>query len=149
MRPTTTDYAELNTVHQAMINDERVYVVVTAEVNIVIGADNDTVIEGGYTGLATELAPFVAELGSKHASTLLADITSRVTAATALTTGLSTEALALTPAGYPGNESQIKTYEFQLGQVARDLGIAKADVKGIEAIALGTYWLHVLKPVAG
>ena len=30
--------------------------------------------------------------------------------------------------------------------MARDLGIAKADVKSIEAIALGTYWLHVLKP---
>ena len=64
MQPAATDYAELNTVHQAMINDERVYVVVTAEVNIVIGADNDTVIEVGYTGLATELAPFVTELGS-------------------------------------------------------------------------------------
>ena len=69
-----------------------------------------------------------------------------MTAATALTTGLSTEALALTPAGYPGNESQIKTYAFQLGQVAQRSRDRQGDVKGIEAIALGTNWLHVLKP---
>ena len=47
-----TTYAELNTVHQAVIGDERVYVVVTAQVNLVIAADNDTVTEAGYTGLA-------------------------------------------------------------------------------------------------
>jgi hypothetical protein len=64
-----------------------------------------------------------------------------------LTTGLSTEALALTPAGYPGNESQIKTYNFQLGQVTRDLVIAKGDVKTIEDIALGTHKFHFAKSV--
>ncbi len=133
-----TKFSELNTVRQAVVGGERVYAVVTAQVSLVIGADNATVTESGYTGLTTELAPLVSELGSKHASNLLADITSRVTAAAALTTGLSADALALTPAGYPGNESQIKTYNFQLGQIARDLRIAKSDVKNIETIALNT-----------
>jgi hypothetical protein len=142
-----TTYAELDAVHQAMIGDERVYVVVTDQVNLVIAADNATVTETGYTGLATELAPLVSELGSKHATDLLSNISSRVTAATSLTTGLSTEALALTPAGYPGNESQIKTYNFQLGQVTRDLVIAKGDVKTIEDIALGTHKFHFAKSV--
>ena len=63
--------------HQAVIGDERVYAVVTAQVNLVIAADNDTVTEAGYTGLTAELAPLVTELGSTHASKLLADITSR------------------------------------------------------------------------
>jgi hypothetical protein len=143
-----TTFAELNTVRKAVIGDERVYVVVTAQVNLVIGADNDTVTEGGYTALATELAPLVTELGSTHASTLLADITSQVTAATSLTNGVSADALALTPAGYPGNESQIKTWTYQLGQVSRDLGIAKRDVKDIEAIALGMHGIHFGKPVS-
>jgi hypothetical protein len=132
-----TTYAGLNTVHQAVIGDERVYVVVTDQVNEVIAADNDTVIEAGYTGLVTELAPLVTELGSTHASHLLSNITSQVTAATALTTNISMNALALSPAGYPGNESQIKTYNFQLAQVTKDLGVAKGDVKNIEDIALG------------
>ena len=140
-----TTYAELNTVHQAVIGDERVYLVVTAQVNEVIAADNDVVIEAGYTGLVTELTPLVTELGSVHASHLLSNITSQVTAATALTTNLSTNALALTPAGYPGNESQIKTYNFELAQAKRDLGAAKGDVKSIEDIALGAHEFHFLK----
>ncbi|MGA3353696.1 MAG: hypothetical protein ABSD85_10990 [Acidimicrobiales bacterium] len=143
-----TTFAELNKVRQAVIGDERVYAVVTAQVNLVIGADDDAVIETGYTGLATELAPLVTELDSNHASHLLSDITSRVSAATSLTTGLSADALALTPAGYPGNESQINTYKFQLGQVGRDLSIARTDVKAIEDIALGVHWLHYVKPVS-
>ena len=140
-----TTYAGLNAVHQAVIGDERVYVVVTAQVNEVIGADNDTVLETGYTGLVTELTPLVTELGSVRATHLLSNISSQVTAATALTTNLSTNALALTPAGYPGNESQIKTYNFQLAQVTKDLGIAKGDVKNIEDIALGAQEFHFIK----
>ena len=136
--------AQLATVHQAMIDDERVYLVVTDQVNLVMSADNDTVTEAGYTGLATELGPLVTELGSSHASALLTDVTSEVSAATSLTAGVSAGALALAPAGYPGNESQIKTYEFQLGEVSRDLGKAKADVKEIEGIALGIHKLPVL-----
>ncbi len=66
-----TTYAELNTVHTAVVADERVYAVVTAQVGLVIGADNDTVTEAGYTGLATELAPLVTELGSTHASDVM------------------------------------------------------------------------------
>jgi len=143
-----TTYAQLDAVHQAVISDERVYVVVTAQVNLVMGADNDTVTEAGYTGLVTELTPLVTELGSTHATTLLSDITSRVTAATALTTGVSAEALALTPAEYPGNESQIKTWTYQLSQVGRDLVTAKDEVKAIEDIALDTHSIHVLKPVS-
>jgi hypothetical protein len=140
-----TTYAQLNMVRQAVIGDERVYVVVTDQVNEVIGADNDTVIEAGYTGLVTELTPLVGELGSKHATHLLGDITSQVTASTALTNGLSTNALALSPSGYPGNESQIKTYNFELAQVAKDLGIAKGDVKNIEDIALGAHEFYFPK----
>jgi hypothetical protein len=143
-----TTFAELDAVHTAMISDERVYVVVTAQVGLVLSADNDTVVEGGYTALATEITPLVTELGSTHASALLADITSRVTAATSLTNGVSAEALALTPAGYPGNESQIKTWNYQLNEVSRDLGLAKNDVKAIEAIALSTHKFHFAQPVS-
>jgi len=142
-----TTFAELQTVQQAVVQDERVYAVVTAQVGLVIGADNATVTEAGYTALVTELTPFVAELGSTHATTLLGDVTSYVTAATSLTTGVSAEALALLPSGYPGNESQIKTWTTQLGQVAKDLAKAKQDVKEIEAIALNTHRLHIFKPV--
>jgi hypothetical protein len=140
-----TTWAQLTTVRQAMVGDERVYAVVTAQVNIVIAADNDSVTEAGYTSLATELTTLVGELGSNHATHLLSDITSEVTAAAALTTNLSADALALTPAGYPGNESQIKTYEFQLHQINKDLVIAKSDVKTIEDIALGTRVFHFKK----
>ena len=116
---------------------------VTDQVNLVIAADNDTVTESGYTALVTELTPLVTELGSKRASALLADVTSEVTAATGLTTGVSAEVLALTPAGYPGNESQIKSYDFALDEVSHDLGVAKNDVKTIESIALGVHKLPV------
>ncbi len=143
-----TSFAELKAIQTAMIQDERVYLVVTAQVNLVLAADNDTVVEGGYTALATELGPLVSELGSTNANTLLADITSQVTAATSLTNGVSAEALALTPAGYPGNESQIKTWSYQLNQVARDLAKARNDVKFIEDIALSTHKIHFLKPVS-
>ena len=90
-----TTYAALDAVQKAVVADERVYAVVTAQVGLVISADNDTVTEVGYTGLAAELAPLVAELGSTHATQLLADVTSRVAAATSLTTGVSADASLL------------------------------------------------------
>ena len=67
---TATTYGALNTVRQAVIGGERVYVVVTDQVNEVIAADGDTVAEAGYTGLASELTPLVTELGStpRHSS---------------------------------------------------------------------------------
>jgi hypothetical protein len=134
----TTD-AQLAAIAQAMIDDERVYLVVTAQTNLVMTADNDTVIESGYTGLASEISPLVSELNRSRASVLLANVNAEVTAATSLTTGVSAGALALTPAGYPDNETQIKTYTAQLGEVSRDLGVAKGDVKAIETIALGSH----------
>jgi hypothetical protein len=142
-----TTVSELAAVRQAMLADERVYAVVTGQVGLVIAADNDTVTETGYAALATEISPLVTELNSKRASALLADISSEVTAATGLSSGISADALALTPAGYPGNESQIKSYDFALHQAGRDLNIAKNDVKGIEEIALATNGLHIVKPV--
>ncbi len=86
---------------------------VTGQVGLVLAADNETVTEAGYTALITELTPLVTELGSKHATELLSDVTSEVTAATTLTGPVSAVALALTPAGYPGNASEIKTVERQ------------------------------------
>lgn len=143
---TATTMAELKAVAQAMVGDERVYAVVTGQVNIVLAADNDSVTEAGYTSLVTELTPLVNELGSSYASKLLADVTSEVTAATSLTTGVSADALTLTPSGYPGNESQIKTWNFQLGQVARDLNKAKRDIGAIESVALHVRFLPRLHP---
>jgi hypothetical protein len=131
-----TSDSQLATIAQAMIGDERVYLVVTAQTNLVMAADNDTVVESGYTGLASEISPLVSELNRTRASVLLANINAEVTAATSLTTGVSAGALALTPTGYPGNETQIQTYTTQLGEVSHDLGVARSDVKAIEVIAL-------------
>jgi hypothetical protein len=142
-----TTVAELAAVRQAMIGDERVYAVVTGQVNLVIAADNDTVTESGYTALATEISPLVTELNSVRASALLTDFSSDVSAASGLSSGISADALALTPAGYPGNESQIKSYDFSLREASRDLAAAKNDVKRIEEIALGTNELHLVKSV--
>jgi len=142
----TTD-AELATVRQAMVGDERVYAVVTGQVNIVIGADNDTVTETGYTSLVTELGPLVTELGSKRASDLLTDMSTEVTAASGLTSPLSADALALTPAGYPGNGSQIGSYEVALRKASQDLTAAKNDVKDIEKIALGLDKLPIVHKI--
>ena len=141
----TTD-AQLAVIGQAMINDERVYLVVTAQTNLVMAADNDSVVETGYTGLASEISPLVSELNRSRAAVLLANINAEVTAATSLTTGVSAGALALTPAGYPGNETQIRTYTAQLGEVSHDIGVARVDVKAIEGIALGAHGV-VLKQI--
>jgi hypothetical protein len=141
----TTD-AQLAVIEQAMIKDERVYLVVTAQTNLVMAADSDSVVETGYTGLAGEISPLVSELNRSRAAVLLANINAEVTAATSLTTGVSAGALALTPAGYPANETQIKTYTAQLGEVSHDLGVARVDVKAIEAIALGAHGV-VLKQI--
>jgi hypothetical protein len=138
---------ELATVHSAVIGDERVYAVVTGQVGLVVTADNETVTEAGYTTLITELTPFVTELGKTHATTLLSDVTSQVAAATALTSPVSAEALALTPAGYPGNASEIKTWTVNTGEAAHDLGIAKNDIKAIEKVALGLQKLPVLHAI--
>jgi hypothetical protein len=133
----TTD-AELATVRSAMF---------TGQVDLVVAADNETVTEAGYTALASELTPLVTELGSAHATALLSDVSSQVSAATALTSTVSADALALIPAGYPGNESQIKTWTYQTGQAAHDLAVAKNDVKAIEDIALDLHKLPVLHKI--
>ena len=136
-----TTVAELLTVAQAVIGDERVYAVVTGQVNLVLSADNFTVVEAGFTNLVTELTPLVTELGDTHASNLLADVTSEVVAGTSLTTGVSAEALALAPSGYPGNKSEIQTWTYQLRQVGRDLDRARDDVQRIEQMALSVHFL--------
>jgi hypothetical protein len=129
----------------AAIGDERVYAVVTGQVGLVVAADNETVTEAGYTALITELTPFVTELGSMHATALLSDVTSQVTAAAALTSPVSAEALALTPAGYPGNASEIKTWTVSTSEAAHDLGAAKNDIKAIENVALGLHRLPIVR----
>jgi hypothetical protein len=139
-----TTVAELATVRSAVIGDERVYAVVTGQVDLVLAADAGAVTESGYTALISELTPFVTELGSAHATALLSDIASQVTAATALTGPVPADALALTPAGYPGNESQIKTWTYQTAQAAKDLAVAKRDVKAIEDVALDLHKFPVL-----
>jgi hypothetical protein len=136
-----TTEAELATVRSAVIGDERVYAVISGQVGLVVAADNETVTESGYTALVTELTPFVTELGSVHATNLLSDVSTEVTAATALTSPVSAEALALTPAGYPGNGSQIKAWTVNVGQAAHALGVAKNDIKAIEHVALGLHKL--------
>ena len=140
-----TTGAQLDTIRTEMITDERVYVVVSAETNIVIKADNDTVTEAGLTALVPTLTPLVTELGNAGASTLLANITVQVNAATSETTGVSAGALTLTPTGYPGNETQINTWNSQLNQAANHLAVANADVKAIEGIALNEHKLPYLK----
>ena len=142
-----TTMAELKAVGEAVIGDERVYAVVTGQVHLVLTADNDTVTEAGYTSLVSELTPLVTELGSKYALSLLSDVTSEVAAASSLTAGISADALTLTPSGYPGNESQIKTWTYQLDQVGRDLSKAKYDVQQIEQIALRVRFLPIVKGV--
>jgi hypothetical protein len=140
----TTD-ADLTAVRSAVIGDERVYAVVTGQVGLVLAADNETVTEAGYTALITELTPFVTELGSTHATNLLSDVTSQVAAASALTSPVSAEALALSPAGYPGNASEIKTWTVSTGQAAHDLRVAKNDIKAIEEVALGMHKLPIVR----
>jgi len=142
-----TTEAELDSVRSAVIGDERVYAVVTGQVGLVLAADNETVTEAGYTALITELTPLVTELGSKHATALLSDVTSEVTAATTLTGPVSAEALALTPAGYPGNASEIKTWTVNTGEAAHDLAVAKNDIKTIEEVALGLHKLPILHAI--
>jgi hypothetical protein len=143
-----TTFAQLDAVRQAVLGDERVYAVVTGQVGLVLGADNDTVVESGYTALVTELTPLVTELGSNWATGLLGDVTTEVNAATSLTNGVSAEALALTPAGYPGNESQIKTWSYQLRQVDHDLASVRWDIKNIEQIALRTRHIRPFAPLS-
>jgi hypothetical protein len=138
-----TTMTELATVRSAVIGDERVYAVVTGQVGLVVAADNETVTEAGYTALITELTPFVTELGSTHATRLLSDVNSQVTAAAALTSPVSADALALTPAGYPGNASEIKTWTVSNSEAAHDLSAAKNDIKAIEDVALGLHRLPV------
>jgi hypothetical protein len=140
-----TTMPELATVRSAVIGDERVYAVVTGQVGLVVAADNETVTEAGYTALITELTPFVTELGSTHATKLLSDVTSQVTAAAALTGPVSADALALTPAGYPGNASEIKSWTVSTSEAAHDLGVAKNDIKAIEDVALGLHKLPIVR----
>jgi hypothetical protein len=139
-----TTTSDLATVRSAVVGDERVYAVVTGQVGLVLAADNETVTEAGYTALVTELTPLVTELGSAHATALLSGVTSQVTAAAVLTSPVSAESLALTPAGYPGNGSEIKTWTVSTGQAGHDLSVAKNDIKAIEAVALGLHKLPIV-----
>ena len=110
---------------------------VTGQVGLVLAADNETVTEAGYTTLITELTPFVTELGSTHATDAALRRHLSGSGGDSSDQPVSAEALALTPAGYPGNASEIKTWTVNTGEAAHDLGIAKNDIKAIEEVALG------------
>jgi hypothetical protein len=134
--PTDTTIAELRADQQAMFQDNRVYVVMSPQVHLTIAADTvnanaGTILANGPT-ITTELNARVSDKGYARAEALFAYSTAKATACQALMTSVSSNVLAQTPAGWPGNWRVFVQARVQILQGRIDLVHARADLRLVE-----------------
>ncbi len=134
--PNDTTIAELRADQAAMLQDNRVFVVMSPQVHLTIAADTvyahaGTILANGPT-ITTELNARVSDEGYARTEALFAFSTAKATAAQSLMTGVSTDVLAQTPAGWPGNWHVFVQARVQILHGRIDLVQSRADLGRVE-----------------
>ena len=121
---------------QSMITDYRVFALIIPKVRMIIYADNQQNNEAKLSTLAGKLETRIAAAktaGTDVTSlqTKLDDMKSKISAAQALSSGVETGVLGITPDQYNANKSILAPYHADLGTAHADNQVAYSDAKSI------------------
>jgi hypothetical protein len=134
--PTETTIAELRADQQAMFRDNRVFAVMTPQVNLTIAADtvdaNAGKILAGDPTIEAALTARQSDDGYARAAGLFAESTAHATVAQSAMTSQSATVLAQTAAGFPGNEHFFVQARIEILRGRIDLIRARADLGLVE-----------------
>lgn len=132
-----TTCAELWAAAHSMVDDYRVYLVMTPQTDLTIGADDETYVESRFVDLEPKFAGAIAEAKADGKDVTAAenafdDLKNQVTVAQGDTNGLSTQLLAQTPHGYPGNWQVFVAAHTSELNARTDLHVADSDAEQIK-----------------
>ncbi len=133
---TASTCLELRQDARSMVDDYRVYLVMTPMDDLVIANDDAIHAEGVLSSLETVISGAIAydqRQGTmvSGAQTALADYQSKVAAAQGLTSGTAATLLAQSPAGYPGTRLFFIQARTNVSKAAQDLHAARNDMAHI------------------
>lgn len=140
--PKDTTWAQLLGDAKSMVVDYRVYVVMTPQVNLTIGADSASFVEQRLQAAEPKLEAAIAAEKAKGKNVVAAEkayagLVVQVRDAERDTKGVSTAVLAQKPAGYPRNESVFLNARSSLDQTRTALKTARADLQIIGHVLKG------------
>jgi len=121
---------------ELIVTDYRVYVMEDPKIHEVIAADDVSAVNATFEALIPELqslikASSVSATVKAEAQADLNDLTSKVSASHASISGVTTSVINLTPAGWPGNQVDLKSAHSNISTARTDLAGARADVSHI------------------
>jgi len=134
--PNDTTLSELRSDQQAMFRDNRVFAVMSPQVNLTIAADtvnaNAGKILADDPAIEAALTARQADAGYARAEALLAYSTAKANVAETAMSGVSADVLAQTPAGWPGNEHVFVQARVEILRGRIDLVYSRADLRLVE-----------------
>ena len=140
--PTDTTQAQLNADRQAMLQDNRVYAVMSPQVFETISADAAmsqlVVLQAEEPQLAGEVASIVGQPGYKNALRHDQNFVVRIANQTAALTTVVTNVLAQQPSNYPGDQSFFAHANVRIRDANVAIAYANYDASVI-ALATGGY----------
>lgn len=126
----------LRTVARSMVFTYRVYVVMTPQTRLTVVMDDETYIEGVFVNLEPQIANAIADAQAAGknvtaAQAAFADLKNQVSSAQTETAGQSSQLLAQSPGGYPGNWQVFLAARTNATNAHTDLHAAYADAQQI------------------
>ena len=127
---------------KTIVTDYRVYALFEPQIHLVIAGDRVAVLVPKLQSAATKIQTAINNSKASadikaQATAKLDDITSKIAAAQQAIGGLPAQVLALTPSGYPGNESTLKAARASLQTAVADLEGLRGDLKAIIQLLKG------------
>jgi len=137
-----TTIAQAHTDCERIVTGYRVYVMEDPKIHEVIASDGVSKVDTTFEALIPELqslinASSVSTTVKAQAQADLNDLTSKVSASRASISGVTASVINLTPAGWPGNQVDLKSARSNIHTARTDLAGARADVSHILQL-LGT-----------
>ncbi len=131
-----TSYHQAWTDCQTIVTGYRVYVLEDPKIHEVIAADGVTKVGTTFATLIPELQSLinnsaVSATAKAQAQTDLSDLTSKVDASHTSISGVAASVIDLSPAGWPGNQVELKSAQQNIKTAHSDLDGAAADVNKI------------------
>ena len=145
-----TSYHQAWTDCQTIGTAYHVYVLEDPKIHEVIAADGVTKVDATFATLIPELQSLinnssVSATVKAQAQTDLNDLTSKVDASHTSISGVTVSVIDLTPAGWPGNQVDLKSAQQNIKTAHSDLDRAAADANQIIQL-LGAYHSSPLRP---
>lgn len=131
--PQTTTVAQLRADAKTMVDDYRVYLVMSPQVHLTEAADTETAVETTFENNESKIQARIANAGNPpDAVAAYNDLVTQVANATKATGAANIPAvLAVTPQGYPGDGAPLSAARSSLGTAHTDLVAARGDLRTI------------------